>query len=240
MSTKSYSIFNIPAFHHSKRGGAPNSGILLARYMLFRKLIKDKEKAMATGIRRILCATDLSGSCDHIYNCAMNLAGERGAGLMVIHVISQRSIKAAKALAYFLNESQNDVVKEKAHCALQRMKEQLGSFLKKEIKHHPEYAGLVEHMLVYPGKIAEEIVEKANRFGCEAIVLGSHSLRFLTAFLSCSTTKNVLKQTKKPVFLVSVKKGKISITSYNKPSTASGGQNGGRQTSQADRCKEIG
>ena len=72
---------------------------------------------MNTEIRRILCATDLSGNCDHLYNYAMNLAGERDAGLMVIHVISQRSIKAAKTLAYFLNESQKDVVKEKTFLA---------------------------------------------------------------------------------------------------------------------------
>ena len=69
--------------------------MLLARYVLFRSLIKAKEKAMNTGIRRILCATDLSGNCDPIYKCAMNLAGERDAGFMVLHVISQRSIKAA-------------------------------------------------------------------------------------------------------------------------------------------------
>lgn len=60
-------------------------------------------------IRRILCATDLSGNCDHIYSCAINLASERDASLMVIHVPSQRSIKWAKTLAYYLNESQKDV-----------------------------------------------------------------------------------------------------------------------------------
>ena len=88
---------------------------------------------MCTEVRRILCATDLSGNCDHIYKCAMNLAGDRGAGLLIVHVVSQRSIKAAKALAYYLNESQDDVVKEKAYSALQLMKDQLGSFLKEEI-----------------------------------------------------------------------------------------------------------
>jgi nucleotide-binding universal stress UspA family protein len=178
---------------------------------------------MDTEIRRVLCATELSGSCDHIYKVAMELAGERGAGLMVIHVISQRSIKAAKALAYYLNESQNDVVKEKAYSALQRMKKQLGSFLKKEIKDHPKYPGLVEHLLVYPGKVAEEIVEKANRFGCEAIVLGSHGSSFLSAFFPWGTTKKVLKQTKKSVFLVSVINGNLSITTYNKSSLAKKG-----------------
>ena len=160
---------------------------------------------MNAEVRRILCATDLSGNCDHIYNCAMNLASERDAGLMVIHVISQRSIKAAKMLAYFLNESQKDVVKEKTYSALQRMKEQLTAFLDKNLNNHPAYAGLVEHMLVYPGKVAEEIVEKANRFGCDAIVLGSHCIGSLSRFLPGGTAKKVLKQTQKPVFLVSMK-----------------------------------
>jgi nucleotide-binding universal stress UspA family protein len=145
----------------------------------------------------------------------MNLAGERDAGLMVIHVISQRSIKAAKTLAYFLNEGQKDFVKEKTYSALQRMKEQLTSFLKKDLKNYPVYAGLVEHMLVYPGKVAEEIVEKANRFGCEAIVLGSHSTGLLTRFSSGGTAKKVLKQTKKTVFIVSLKEGKINVITHN-------------------------
>jgi hypothetical protein len=69
----------------------------------------DKGKSKNAEIRRILCATDLSGNCDHLYDCAMKLAGERDAGLMVIHVISQRSIKAAKTLAYYLTESQKDI-----------------------------------------------------------------------------------------------------------------------------------
>ena len=160
---------------------------------------------MNAEIRRILCATNLSGNCDHIYNYAMNLAGERDAGLMVIHIISQRSIKVAKMLAYFLNEGQKDFVKEKTYSALQRMKEQLTAFLDKNLNNHPAYAGLVEHLLVYPGKVAEEIVEKANRFGCEAIVLGSHCIGSLSRFLPGGTAKKVLKQTQKPVFLVSMK-----------------------------------
>jgi len=170
---------------------------------------------MNAEIRRILCATNLSGNCDHIYNCAMNLASERDAGLMVIHVISQRSIKAAKRLAYYLNESQKDVVKEKTQSALQRMKDQLSSFLIKGFKNHPANAGLVEHMLVYPGKVAEEIVGIANRFGCEAIVLGSRGTSGLKRLFRCGTAKKILSQTQKPVFLVSIKKGKINISKYN-------------------------
>jgi nucleotide-binding universal stress UspA family protein len=124
-------------------------------------------------------------------------------------------IKAAKMMAYFLNESQKDVVKEKTYFALQRMKEQLTSSLKKHLKNYPAHPGLVEHMLVYPGKVAEEIVEKANRFGCEAIVLGFHDTSLLTRFFSDGTTKKVLKKTKKPVFMVSLGKGQINVITYN-------------------------
>lgn len=170
---------------------------------------------METGIRRILCATDLSGNCEHVYKCAMNLACERGTRLLVINVVSQRAIKAAQTLAYYLNESQNEVVKEKTYAALLRMKAQLASFLKKEIKDHPDYPGLVEHLLVYTGKVAEEIVEKANRFGCEAIVLGAHGSGFLSAIFPWGTPKKVSKKTKKPLFLVCVKKGKLSVTTCN-------------------------
>jgi nucleotide-binding universal stress UspA family protein len=170
---------------------------------------------MSAEMRRILCATDLSGNCDHIYRYAMDLASERDAGLLVIHIISQGSIKAAKTLAYFLNESQKDVVKEKTQSALQRMKDQLTSSIKKDSKNYPANAGLVEHLLVYSGKVAEEIVEKANRFGCEAIVLGSHDTSLLTRFFSDDTAKKVLKQTQKTVFMVSLEKGQINVITYN-------------------------
>ena len=48
-------------------------------------------------------------------------------------------------------------------------------------------------------------MEKANRFGCEAIVLGAHNSRLLKRFFPGGTAKKVLKQTQKPVFLVSLK-----------------------------------
>jgi nucleotide-binding universal stress UspA family protein len=169
---------------------------------------------MNAEIRRILCATDLSGNCDHVYGYAMNLASERNADLLVLHVLNQRSMKAAKILAYFLNESQNDVVKEKTDSALQRMKDQLTAFLKKNHKNNPVSANLIEHLLVYPGRVAEEIVKKANRFNCEAIVLGAHHRRFVKRFPG-NTAKKVLKQTNKTIFLVSLNKGKIDVTTYN-------------------------
>ena len=154
---------------------------------------------------RILCATNLSNKSILTYRYALQKARENNAKILVCYIISQRSIKAAKMLAYFLNETRKDIVKEKTYSALQRMKEQLTSFLKKELKDHPESADLIEHLLVYHGNVAAELVEKANRFGCEAIVLGSHCIGSLSRLLPGGRAKKVLKQTQKPVFLVSMK-----------------------------------
>ena len=133
---------------------------------------------------RILCATNLSNQSISTYRYALQKARENNAKILVCHIISQRSIKAAKRLAYFLNETRKDIVKEKTYSAFRRMREQLSALFKKELKDHPAYADLIEHLLVYHGKVAEELVEKANRFGCEAIVLGSHNSSFVKRFLA--------------------------------------------------------
>ena len=160
---------------------------------------------------RILCATNLSTQSISTYRYALQKARENNAKILVCHIISQRSIKAAKRLAYFLNETGKDIVKEKTYYAYRRMREQLSALFTKELKDHPESADLIEHLLVYHCNIAEELVEKANQFGCEAIVLGSHRISFLTRFFSGGTAKKILKQTKKPVFMVSLKKSKINV-----------------------------
>ena len=154
---------------------------------------------------RILCATNLSNKSISTYRYALQKARENNAKVLVCHIISQRSIKAAKRLAYFLNETGKDIVKEKTYYAYRSMREQLSALFTKELKDHPESVDLIEHLLVYHGNIAEELVEKANRFGCDTIVLGSHKSSFVKRFIPGGTAKKVVKQTQKPVFLVSMK-----------------------------------
>lgn len=67
-----------------------------------------------------------------------------------------------------------EAVSKKADSAIKRMENQLETICKKERKDPPEYVNNVEQLVVHYGKIAEEIVEKANMWGCESIVLGPH------------------------------------------------------------------
>ena len=169
----------------------------------------EKMEATKPEVGRILCATDLSDKSANTYRYAIQKAREDKANVLVCHIISQRSINLAKRVAYFLNETRKNIVKERTSAALRRMQEQLGSLFKKEFKDHPEYADLIEYLLVYHGNVAEELVEKANRFGCDAIVLGSHRSSFVKRFFPGGTTKKIFNQTKKPIFMVSMKKENV-------------------------------
>jgi len=178
-------------------------------------LTKDeKTEVMSPKAGRILCATDLSNKSASTYRYALQKAREINAKVLVCHVISQRSIKAAKRLASFFNENQKDIVKEKKYYALQRMKKQLSDLFKNELKDHPEYADLIEYTLVYHGNIAEKLAEKAILLGCDAIVLGSHRSNFAKLLFPCSMTNKILNQTKKPTLLASMKKGNIDISPW--------------------------
>jgi nucleotide-binding universal stress UspA family protein len=177
--------------------------------------VNKKKNAMSSEIRRILCATDLSGRCNHLYSFAIKLSRRRDASLMVIHVISQKSITAAKTLAYLFNETRKDIVKEKTDMVFKRMQEQLRALLVEEFKNYSEYANHIEHLLVYRGDVAEELVEKANRFGCEAIILGAPNGSFVKRLLRGDIVRKILRKTQKPVFLVSMKKGQMDVTAYD-------------------------
>ena len=163
----------------------------------------------------ILSATALSNKSASTYLYAIQKALENNANILVCHIISQRSIKVAEIVAYFLNENRRDIIQEKKYSALQLMKEQLGSLFRKELKDHPEYADTIEHLLVYHGNVARELVEKANRFGCNAIVIGSHRNCFIKRFFPGGIAKKILSQTRKPIFMVSTKHGKTNVTSHN-------------------------
>lgn len=69
---------------------------------------------MPAKAQRIFCAIDLSHNREYLLEHAMNFAYRQLSSLLIVHVIPTRSIKLAETLAYFLNESPNDVVRKKS------------------------------------------------------------------------------------------------------------------------------
>lgn len=171
---------------------------------------------MALRTHRMLYATDLSTNSLYAFQYAINYAIKHKATLIIFHVINQRSITFSKLLATFFNEVQgNKIIQEKSNSELKRMENLLEIIRKTKPNDNPEHVNKVEYLVVHYGRIAEEIVEKTNRWGCELIILGPRRKRFLGRIFLPSISRKVIRHTHKPVHVIKLSKGKIDRIIHN-------------------------
>jgi nucleotide-binding universal stress UspA family protein len=162
---------------------------------------------MALLPHRILYATDLSAKSIEALHYAINYAIEHEAQLMVFHVISNRRIALSKMIGTFFNEAHEPTIKkEKCASAMQRMKSQLKIIGRKESNHHPGCINNVEKLVVHYGNIAQEIVEKADRWGCESILIG-HSKGFFRQIIPGRIARKVFRLAHKTVYFIPMTEG---------------------------------
>jgi nucleotide-binding universal stress UspA family protein len=155
----------------------------------------------------MLYATDLSSDAIGALRYAVNYANQHNANLIVFHVISQRAIIRSKIAAIFFNEGQEYKIRHvKSDAALKRMENLVKLVCKKNPQNHREDIKNLEHLVVHYGRLAEEIVEKANRWGCELIVLGPRRKRFLGRIFLPSVARSVVRRTDKPVHIIKLQK----------------------------------
>jgi nucleotide-binding universal stress UspA family protein len=163
---------------------------------------------MIPKLNRMLYATDLSASSIDGIPYAINYAIRHNATLIVFHVINQRSITCSKMLATFFNEGQEHKIRqEKINSAFKRMEDLLDIIRKQELNNHPLHANKIEHLAVHYGRIAEEIVEKANRWACELIILGPHRKGFWGRIFLPGISRKVIRRTDKRVHIIKLPKG---------------------------------
>ena len=89
------------------------------------------------------------------------------------------------------------------------------AFCDKELK--SDY-GCTDHIVsieVYTGYPVEEIFIKADELDCDLIVMGIHSKGFIKHTFLGSTAKRVIRQTKKPVFIIPLPEGETDITFHD-------------------------
>jgi universal stress protein A len=151
----------------------------------------------------MLYATDLSAASIDAIQYAINYAVQKKSTLIVLHVVNQRSITFSKILATFYNEGdEHKIRQEKVNTALKRMKTLLGRYPQKALNNPFEHANIIEYLIVHYGKIAQEIVEKSNQWGCDFIILGPRRKRLLGRFLLPSISRKVKRWTDKPVLVI--------------------------------------
>jgi len=146
---------------------------------------RNQKKALAVpGIwkppRKILCATDLTPTCDRAVDRAIELARRWKASLLVVHVVDN----TLPARDFTERVRKSEVL------------------LEQQIKGHPEAAGLDIDTLVSLGSPAERILGKCDRLFIDLLVMGPGERTSLAQRLLGSTVDHVLRRALQPVLSV--------------------------------------
>jgi nucleotide-binding universal stress UspA family protein len=153
---------------------------------------------MIPQLRKILYATDLSKNSSYASQYATDLARRHDAGIIILHAIEPipRYVEAEAGITVEMKRKQQDEIVED-------MKKLLLGFCKKaEAQIGSPCVGLVSKILVPRGHPPEEILNAADKEGCDTIVLGTHGKGFLSHTFLGSVSSTVLHRTRKPVFII--------------------------------------
>ena len=170
---------------------------------------------MSVNIQKILYATDLSKNAAHAFRYAVYLAKKADAEIVILHVIEKMSQDAALALqAYLDKQDRQKIYKDRISNTINRIKNRLKLFCEKELEGQPECAERLASIEVCEGYPAEEILSKAKKFDCDAIVMGAHEKGLTHTFLG-SVAKSVLRRSRRPTFIVPLPRGEIDLSVHD-------------------------
>jgi len=95
---------------------------------------------------------------------------------------------------------------------VEEIRTRLGDFCRKaEAQIGPPCVDLVSKILVPRGHPPEEILNAADKEGCDMIVLGTHGKGFLAHTFLGSVSSAVLNRTQKPVFIIPLPSEKTTL-----------------------------
>jgi len=167
---------------------------------------------MIPQIKRILYATDLSDNSAYVFRYAMNSAKKHDAGIVILHVLEQLSMTANPIThSYLTKEEVNKISEKKSAYGKDHIKKQLKIFCEKELKNDSECADRVESIELCGGFPPDVILRKADEFNCDVIVMGTHGKGIIRNTLLGSSSKRVLRRTRKPVLIIPLPKEEADI-----------------------------
>ena len=171
---------------------------------------------MIPQINKILYATDLSPNSTYAFRYAINTAKQNDAGIIILHVHEPLSLSAQTSLNSVLSgEQQRLIFEQNIAQTKDRIKTRLKRFCGKELSSDPECFERVVSIEVCEGFPADRILEKADEFDCDIIILGTHGKGIIKNTFLGSTSHRVLRRVRKPVCIIPLPKGEIDITVHD-------------------------
>ena len=171
---------------------------------------------MMPDIKKILYATDLSDNSAYAFRYAVNSALKHDAVITILHVFEPVSTSNRRVLDLYLSEElRKKIFNERVSDTIDRIRNRLEAFCDRELNGDRKLADWIESVEVCEGFPAEEILNKADEFDCDAIVMGTHGKGLIRHAFLGSTAKRVLRRTRKPVFIIPLPKGETDITFHD-------------------------
>ena len=158
-------------------------------------------------IKKILYATDLSKNSSFAFLYATDMARRHDAKIVMLH-----AIEPIPAYAAAYTGITDELKRKQQEETVEEIKTRLGDFCQKaEAEIGPPCADLVSKILVPRGHPPEEILNAADKEGCEVIILGTHGKGFLAHTFLGSVSSAVLNRTQKPVFIIPLPSEKTTL-----------------------------
>jgi len=162
---------------------------------------------MIPKIKKILYATDLSKNSAYAFLFATDLARRHDAKIVMLH-----AIEPVPAYAAAYTGITDELKRKQQEETIDEIRKRLGEFCQKaEAQIGPPCTGLVSKILVPRGHPPEEILNAADKEGCDLIVLGTHGKGFLAHTFLGSVSSAILNRTQKPVFIIPLPSEKTTL-----------------------------
>ena len=163
---------------------------------------------MVTDIKKILFATDLSETARHAVTYACSIGNSYNASVTVIHVVpdilDEYSSRAGINLFAKVEKSKwQQLNKKEIDAATQTILSRLRATSEKVLQEIPHCPLSEENIIVTAGNPVKEIVKTAADGDYDMIIMGIHGHGKFAEMIIGSTADGVMRQTAKPVLVVS-------------------------------------
>ncbi|PIP36565.1 MAG: universal stress protein [Desulfobacterales bacterium CG07_land_8_20_14_0_80_52_14] len=154
-------------------------------------------------IRKILYATDLSENARHAFGYAVALAYRLNARIIVLHVIEQLSEFTWSLVEDVVGKDRMaELKKGKAFQAAAMIQGRLEGFCRDTQDRFPDCPFILEGIFVTTGHPVDQILGFADETDADMIIMGSRGQSLLADVTMGSTSRRVLRRSKKPVLIV--------------------------------------
>ena len=153
-------------------------------------------------IRKILYTTDLSSNAAYAFAYAASLANRYGAEIIVLHVMEEFLSSQEMSVMSIIEEKEPFVKNLNIQAALELVRGRIEKFCQDRSEELPSCTFIIDQITVKIGNPVEEILNHAEKTGCDMIVMGARGHGLLADIMIGSTSRRVVRRSQKPVLVV--------------------------------------